>query len=251
VVVDPATGYLYVSNIESKPDEYWANDGKGFISRLKPDGKVDAIRWRTSTPKCVLNAPKGMCIVGRTLYVADNSRVVTFSLTGAGTGVIKVPGAKQLNDMATDGKAPYVSDTETGKVYRLDVSGRGKHHVIRGPKSVNGIAFWKGRMYGVSWDLHDVYELDPSGKSDPKPFGLARHFQNLDGIEVLGDGSFVVSDFTGNQVCLIAPNRKSVAQVAACESPADIGLDRKRMRVYAPLFMKDEIKVYGLRQGPR
>jgi sugar lactone lactonase YvrE len=250
-VVDPVTGYLYVSNIESKPGEYWAADGQGFISRLKPDGKVDALRWRDSSPKCVLNAPKGMCIVGRTLYVADIDRVVKFSLTSAASGVIKVPGAKRLNDMASDGKAPYVSDTEAGKIYRLDTSGRGAHKLIQSPKSVNGIAFGRGKMFAVSWDLHDIYEVDPSGRRAPKAFGLAKHFTNLDGIEVLADGSFVVSDFYGNQICMVSASRKNVRKVATCESPADIGIDRKGGRLFAPLFLKDQIKVYNIQAEKR
>lgn len=89
----PETGCLYVSNIEAPPDEYWSDNGKGFISRLHPDGTV---------------------------------------------------------------------------------------------------------------------EIDTSGKQPPQPFGLADHFTNLDGIEVLEDGTFIVSDFVGDKVCLISPDRKTV-----------------------------------------
>jgi hypothetical protein len=27
-------------------------------------------------------------------------------------------------------------------------------------------------MFGVSWDLHEVYELDPTGKNEPVPLDL-------------------------------------------------------------------------------
>lgn len=251
VVVDEATGYLYVSNINGKEETWWSDDGDGFVSRLKPDGTVDQLRWRISTRQVPLNGPKGMCILGRTLYVADNTRVVAYSLTGTQSRVIPVPGARRLNDMATDGRYAYVSDTQTGTIYRLDLGSRHAHRTIQGPPSVNGITFGGGKMYAVSWDRHDVYEVDPTGQRPPRAFGLARWFKNLDGIEVLPDGSFLVSDFTGNQVCMISSGRQRVEKVASVVSPADIGLDRKRMRVFVPLFMRDTVKIYTLGQRRR
>jgi len=118
--------------------------------------------------------------------------------------------------------------------------------VIKAPEAVNGITFHDGRMYAVSWKLHEIYELDPSGKAEPKPFGLASHFAGLDGIEVLEGGTFVVSDFAGNKVCTISPDRKTVRTYLRVQSPADIGIDRKRGLLYVPLFMKNRVCTYEL-----
>jgi hypothetical protein len=101
-------------------------------------------------------------------------------------------------------------------------------------------------MFAVSWDLHEVFELDPTGDRPPQPFGVAEHFTNLDGIVVLDDGTFVVSDFTGNKVFAIARDRKTVYILAEIESPADIGLDRKRRLLYVPSFMGDRVFVFKL-----
>jgi sugar lactone lactonase YvrE len=137
----------------------------------------------------------------------------------------------------------FVSDTEAGKVFAYDPNG---WREIKAPKGVNGITFFKDRMFAVSWDLHEVYELDAAGKDEPKPFGLAGHFKALDGIEVLDDGTFIVSDFDGGKVCTISPDRKKVDTLLTCESPADIGLDRARGLLYVPQFLKNRVLVFQL-----
>ncbi len=250
VAVDAASGAAFVSNIETSDQGYWVDDGKGFVSRLTPEGRMAALRWADSTKDLPLNAPKGMCVLNGSLYAADNTRVVRLPIAPAAPAarVIAVPGAERLNDMATSRGAVWVSDTAAGKVYRID--SQGKVNTIRAPAGVNGITFAKGSMFAVSWDLHDVYELDPTGLRDPKPFGLASHFKNLDGIEVLDDGTLVVSDFTGGKVCAIDPDRKTVRTLLGAETPADIGLDRQRGILYVPMLTKNRVGVYRLAERP-
>jgi len=245
VVVDPATGAAYVSNCESASGAYWAQDGTGFISRLEPGGKMGTLRWRNSTRQLPLNGPKGMCITGGTLYVADITRVVAYPLKGAAAPhAVKGVAGRRLNDMATDGKLAYVSDTAAGKIIKFDRKGS---VAIKAPKSVNGITFSKGRMFAVSWGRHEVYELDPEGTADPKPFGLARHFRSLDGIEVLDDGTFVVSDYVAGTVYTISPDRRTVRTlIEGLKTPADIGLDRKRGLLYVPQLEHNRVAVYKL-----
>lgn len=244
-VVDPASGLVYVSNIATAREEHWTDDGTGFISRLKAGGIADVMKWKDSTAALPLNGPKGMCIVAGRLYVADNTRVVCYPLAGDEPGRrIEIPGARRLNDMAADGTSAYVSDTATGKIYGIDP--QGKISELKGPPSANGITFFKGRMFGVSWDLHEVYELDPTGKEEPKPFGLAKHFKNLDGIEVLDDGTFLVSDFTGGKVFAVSSDRKTVQAILSIRSPADIGLDRQRSLLYVPSLQANVVSAYKL-----
>ena len=94
--------------------------------------------------------------------------------------------------------------------------------------------------------FRSVYELDPSGDNPPVAFGLAEHFTNLDGIEVLDDGTFIVSDFKGNKVCSISADRKTVETLAELDSPADIGIDRSRNLLYVPQFMQNKAVIYKL-----
>ena len=68
VVVDPATGSLYVSNIAGA---IMQKDGNGFIAKLNGDGKVVTREWVKG-----LDAPTGLALHDRTLYVADIDQLV-------------------------------------------------------------------------------------------------------------------------------------------------------------------------------
>ena len=243
-LVDTQTGKVYVSNMDTDAAAYWKDDGKGFISLLAPGGTPRDVRWRASTEEVPIHSPKGMAIFNRVLYVADNTRVLGFPLTDAG-GVTPVEGpeGEHLNDVATDGEAVYVSDTAAGVIYRMAKDGVTR---VKAPAGVNGITFFKEKMYAVSWDLHEVYELDPTGEGDPVPKGLADHFTTPDGIEVLNDGTILVSDMHGNRVAAISPDRTHVYTLVALDTPADIGLDRDRMLLYVPQFERDVVTVCRL-----
>jgi DNA-binding beta-propeller fold protein YncE len=243
-LVDTQTGKVFVSNMDTDSGAYWADDGKGSIALLAPGGTPIDIRWQVSTKDVPMHSPKGMTIYNRVLYVADNSRVLGFPLTEArGVKPLKGPTGEHLNDMATDGEAVYVSDTAAGVVYRMAPDGVTR---VKAPAGVNGITCFKEKMYAVSWDLHEVYELDPTGQGDPVPMGLSGHFTTPDGIEVLDDGTILVSDMHGNRVAAIAPDRKHVYTLVEIETPADIGLDRDRMLLYIPQFERDCITVCRL-----
>jgi hypothetical protein len=241
VLVDEQTAAAYVSNIVPSAEGPWADDGNAFISLLKPSGKMDTLKWRASTPQAPLNAPKGLCLLKGDLYAADNSRVACFS-EGGGFRQIAVPGAKMLNDMADDGADAYVSDTATGRIWRLGKPPK----VVAEVPSANGITFHRGRMLAVSWEQHEVYEVDPEGGKPPKPLGLAKNFRNLDGIEVLDDGTILVSDFTANKVYAISPDRKTVRVLIEVRTPADIGLARRAGLLYVPSFDGNKVFVYRL-----
>ncbi len=247
VLPEPETGSFFVSNIDAGPDTYWSDDGVGFISRYTVD-REGSLRWVDSSPGALLHSPKGMCRLGDWLFFTDNSRLMRCDArTGAGLTQV-ADGFENANDLATDGKDVWLSDSGVacgGQVWCIAPDGSSRRQVPA-PQRVNGLTFHGGRLYAVSWDLHDVYELDPAGRGAPVPFGLGKHFTNLDGIEVLDDGTFLVSDFTGNRLCAIAPDRGRVRVLARVRSPADIGLDRARGLLYAPLFMEDRVVVFRI-----
>jgi len=238
-------GVVYVSNIESLPGEYWTDDSKGHVSLLNPDGSVKTLRWLESQPSALLHGPKGMCLLGEHLYFTDNTRLMRCTLDG-GTPEVVADGFGKANDLVANGGSVWVSDTRHGKVFA--VSPAGELREIPAPEGANGLAFHGGRMYAVSWSLHEIYELDPTGKNEPQAFGLADHFTNLDGIEVLADGTLIVSDFMGNKVCTVSPDRSTVRTLVEITSPADIGLNRAEGVLYIPHFMEDKLSVYRLGQ---
>src|SRR5262245_724911 len=113
VVKDPATGAIYVSNIAGAVMQ---KDGNGFIARLKPDGTIIERQWVRG-----LNAPTGLALHDRTLYVADVDELLEIN---AASGEIlnrhPAEGAIFLNDVAVDQDGTvYVSDTPMNAIWRL------------------------------------------------------------------------------------------------------------------------------------
>lgn len=187
-----------------------------------------------------------MCILDGWLYANDSTRVRrckvdepnTLEDTGISVGT-------KYNDLATDGTHLCISDMGKGIVLKVDPK-TGDEQEIPAPEGVNGVTAHNGKLFAVSWTQHEVYELDPKGEADPISFGLADNFTNLDGIEVLDDGSFIISDFKGNKVDLLEADRKTLRTLIEIESPADIGIDRQKYLLYVPQFKKDKVVVYEL-----
>jgi len=245
----PERGVVFVSNIETATRGYWRKDRRGFLSLLKftpPDTwKPAPLEWIRSAGAVPLNAPKGLCYFKGKLYAADIDRVIEIPLDAPQKGrTLRILRALQLNDMATDGRYVYVSDTAAGCVYRLNMTGYG-HRRIPAPSYVNGITFYNGRMYAVGWQTHEVYILDPEGRKQPVPLGVAGAFWSLDGIELLDDETILVSDFTRGRVCWIDRNRR-VHTLVEMETPADIGIDRQNLLLYVPSFERDEVRIFRL-----
>ena len=107
---DPDQKVWFVANINGTPS---AKDNNGFISRLKPDGSVETLKFIEGKKKGVtLNGPKGMAIVGDTLWVCDIDAVRGFNRkTGALVANIKVPGAMFINDITPGPDGLYATDT--------------------------------------------------------------------------------------------------------------------------------------------
>ena len=102
---------FYVSNLGGDPT---TKDGNGFISRLKADGTVDALRWVTG-----LDAPKGTGVAGDRLWVTDIDRLVEIDTAkGAIVNTYAIPGAKFLNDLAIAGDGRiFIADTFGNAIY--------------------------------------------------------------------------------------------------------------------------------------
>ena len=113
VVVDPATGAIYVSNIVGAVMQ---KDGNGFIAKLNGDGKVVTRQWVKGS-----YSPTGLALHDRTLYVADVDQLVEIN-AASGEIVKRYPakGATFLNDVAIDPDGTvYVSDTPSNTIWRL------------------------------------------------------------------------------------------------------------------------------------
>jgi hypothetical protein len=245
--VNPADGTVYISNIFAvSRDKVGALDANGFISLLEAGGKVKEYQSITGTKALPVHGPSGMCFFKGYLYFNDRNTLKRRPLSGGPNEVVEMPSSKGFNDAACDDKYVYVSGDDA--IYRVDVKGNGSKFLDL--KGVNGIKGWKGKLFAVTTagDNSDLYELDPNGKKAPQAFGLAPKFAGIDGIEVLPDGTFLITDCHGHKIYTVAPDRKTVKLVAeGLEYPADLGIDFDRGYVYVPQFFMGTVEVYRLK----
>ena len=207
-----------------------------------------ALHWLGSGPGAVLNDPKGLAVFGGHLYICDNKRLLRAPVDLSGPLEEVTLGAEAVPaDPLAFGDHLYVGCGGKEKViYKIHRSGSVSK--IKGVESINGLTQHEGRLYCVTWATHEIYEIDPDGKEDPVPFGLAGRFVNLDGIDVLGDGTFVISDFKAERIYTIAPDRTTMKVLAEVESPADIIVDHRRGLLYVPSYFGGKATIYRLRQ---
>ncbi len=242
------TGDIAISNIQTEDASYWADDGRAYIALADIRGKLKKRFWIQSTPALSFSGPKGMCVCQGKLYFTDNQ---TLKRCDAGTGKnLEVIGGlfgERFNDLASDGKAVWVSDVGASKI--LCVKPDGTYRAVKSPPNPNGVTYWGGKIFVLSWTEHDIFEVDPAGLKPPQPFGLSDHFVSPDGIEVLDDGTFIVSDWNGHKVQAVTPDRKTVYTLMETDTPADIGVDRKNNLLFVPQFKKDKGLIFQLKQS--
>jgi sugar lactone lactonase YvrE len=258
VLYDDVNDVYIVSNINGKPLEA---DNNGFITKLSPSGKVDTLRWiEGGKNKVTLNAPKGLVIIGDTLYVTDLDTVRLFDRkSGAPTGEVKVPGAVFLNDLAatTDGRV-IVSDTGmkagakggfepagTDAIYAIDKAKKlttiAKAKDLAAP---NGVYWAADKTWVSSFSSSELYALDAKGKkSDVQKLPKG----SLDGIVALPSGDLLVASWEANAIYRGKPGGDFTPVIENVKSPADIGYDAKRGRVLVPLFESNEVQVYEVK----
>jgi DNA-binding beta-propeller fold protein YncE len=246
--VSPVDGTVYVANLHAlSRTTVGALDSNGFISTLAPGGKLTEYESIKGTPELPIHGAAGMCFFKGYLYFNDRNGLKRRKLDGSGpVEAVSVPGSKSFNDAGCDDN--YVYMTGENSIYRVDAEGKSDKFLTL--KGVNGIKSFKGKLFAVTTakDESDVYELDPAGKEAPKPFGLAPKFKGIDGIVVLPDGTFIITDCHGHKVYSIGPDRKTVKLLAeGLEYPADLDVDFERRLVYVPQFFRGTVEVYRLK----
>ncbi len=245
---DPDQDVYFVSNWGTGPTD--AKDNNGFVSRLSPDGGVENLRFIAGGAKgATLHSPRGMTIVGDTLWVVDADAVRAFNRrTGAPLATIDFSRFKLgfLNDIAASPDALYVTDTGTDHIYRI---ARGAITValhdsaLGGP---NGITWDRERNQFVvvpymrgsaisSWTAGNA-SLTEIGRSSGAKF---------DGVEILSGNRVLVASQRDSSIHLFA-NGAGRPIIKTGGAPADIGVDTKRNRVAIPFVDRNLVEIWQL-----
>jgi sugar lactone lactonase YvrE len=259
VLHDSLQDVYFVSNINGSPT---AKDNNGFISRVRPDGAVENLKFiEGGRAGVTLNAPKGLAVLGDTLWVTDIDAVRAFNArTGAPVDSVKFDsvGAVFLNDIAiAPTGAIYITDTGI----RFDDVGNvlhpGPDRIFRvGPDRKVTVAVrgdTLGRPNGITLDAvgRRFIVVQFGGKAvmawkpgDRAPTVVARGAGGFDGVEIVG-GKIVVSSWTDSSITRF-DSTQGTKIITGVPSPADIGYDAKRKRLLVPVFTGNRVEVWQL-----
>ncbi len=259
VLYDSAQDIYFVSNINGNPT---AKDGNGFISRVRPDGAVENLKFIEGGKNGVtLNGPKGLALQGDTLWVADIDFVRSFDArTGAPRDSVNLStlGAVFLNDVVvTPTGAVYITDTGI----KFDDVGKALHpgpdRIFRiGPDRKVSIAAQGdtlGEPNGITLDAagKQFIVVSNGGKSvfawtpeDKAPKVIAKGAGGFDGVEIV-NGRILVSSWNDSTVSAYETGQE-VKIITGVPSPADIGVDRKRNRILIPIFTGNRVEIWQL-----
>ena len=254
---DSVNDVFYVSNINGSP---LGKDNNGFISRMKSDGTIDSLELVAGGRGGVtLNAPKGLALIGDTLWVADIDAVRAFNVhTGAAVATVDLSPfhALFLNDICVGGDgALYITDSGlkmsagamthvagSDRIFRIDAA----HHATIALASdslhwPNGITWDKSgnRFIVVPYDKVPQILAWRPGTSQPVIIGYGSG--QYDGVEILADRRLIVTSWADSTVSIRDGNVRTVIRELA--SPADIGIDTRRMHIAVPQLTKDRVQI--------
>ena len=241
VVADPEDGSYYVSNINGDPS---VKDGNGYISKISSNANIVTQKYIGGTKENpLLDAPKGLAILGKRIFVTDIDSVKIFDkesrnlLAVVDCQPLKV---KFLNDIATDGQnIVYVSDMLTDRILKINANDPYEPSVflesplLAKPNGVMVNPKTKNLMV-VTLGGGEVLEIDDSKKIHILKKGL----KVLDGIDYDNEGNLYVSSFEKGEIYQIGRMGRGplMTYLSNLTTPADISFDRQRNQLLIPSF---------------
>ncbi len=249
-IYDENSGYYFISNVNGESLE--KNDN-GYISKMTGKLKlIDDFFIDGSKDGITLNAPKGMTVYNKILYVTDIDAVRGFDvITGKKLVTIenslKSNGAKSLNDITNDNKGNlYVTDTMAGLIYKIDTNNKNEVSVFSEIESPNGICYDKNKdkLYVALWEGKGVYKLSTSGIVESMT--MFDEIGNLDGVDIY-NGEIYISDFTEGIIYKFKEGTNELNVVKeGLKTPADINIDRVNKKLLIPLITAQDYETVEL-----
>lgn len=220
----------------------WGFDGNGYISKMDKSGKIVDLEWITG-----LNAPKGMGIVGSSLFIADINALVEANIeTGKIINKIELDGKPDLNDVTFgDDGTIYVSGSGSNTIYKLQ--NNTLHPIFKGNdgECFNGLFWEKDRMLLLTSNSSNFYEIT---WTIMEPSILSENMGHGNGIAPVGDGGYICTSWKGivNYVSANGKITKLLDTETLGENAADCDFCIDEQILYLPTFFKNRVKAYKL-----
>jgi hypothetical protein len=245
---------LYVSNVgkELKPT---LKDGDGFISKLDVNGKIQELHFIDG-----LDAPKGMGIVGNTLFVADINILRGFDLsTKKEVFNIVFEGVNFLNDITVkDANTLFIGASDTSTIYEVNISNK-SYKKLMDFTVANGLFYEDGILYAAQLGSTTQNMFDGKGKlykidlKDNNKLTQLGTFEGvLDGVHKVGNKVYV-SDW-GNakktgiiRVYDLETKKESVLEAELFMGAADFWIDEKSKKVFMPQMIGNKVTIFDLK----
>ncbi len=245
---------LYVSNVgkELKPT---LKDGDGFISKLDINGNIKELHFIDG-----LNAPKGMGIVGNTLFVADIATLRGFDLsTKKEVFNVVFEGVNFLNDITVkDSNTLFIGASDTSAIYEVNISNK-SYKKLMDFTVANGLFYEDGILYtaqlgSTTQNMFDgkgkLYKIDL--KDNNKLTQLGTFEGVLDGVHKVGNKVYV-SDW-GNakktgiiRVYDLETKKESVLETELFMGAADFWIDEKSKKIFMPQMIGGKVTIFDLK----
>ena len=208
-----------------------------------------------------LNAAKGLRSHAGRLWVSDISQLVEIDITqGRILRRIDVPDAQFLNDVACDAEgAVYVADTFGAKIYRyredrVEVFAEGEE--LEHP---NGLLVVDDALLVAAWGRPEgdvgtkvpgrLFALDL--KTAHKSLITTEPLGNLDGLERVAEGRYLVSDWNSGKILYVTRAGGSRLVMQLPKGAADIGYIPDQRVLIVPQMLGNRVTAFRLTQPER
>jgi len=249
VVEDPATGVIYVSNINGAVMQ---KDGNGFISRLTADGKMLERQWVKG-----LNSPTGLALHDRTLYAADVDQLI--EINAASGEILKrydAKGAVFLNDVVVDDDGiVYVSDTPMNTIWRLKDGSfepwlandalNGPNGLLIQGKTLIVASLGKVQSQGQKKELGTLLAVSLDDQKVSK-VGKGELIGNLDGLQAIQPGVYLVTDWAQGALYRVDAKGKVDELIDLNQGSADLSYLPGKKMLLIPMMLDNSLVAYRL-----
>ncbi len=249
VIIDPETGSYYVSNIVG---DRLARDGNGYVSKITSNGNTLIRKYVGGKPeKPILDAPKGLLLAGRYLYVVDIDKLKVFDKQTA-KPILTVDmapyGATDLNDIAVDASGQlYVSDRSAGKIFSVNASKNYEVSLFSEDALLNepnGLAVnpRTRNLMVVTRETGKILELDASRRVHILKKGL----RQLDGIDYDVEGNLYVASIENGEIYKIPFYGRGALStyISSLLGPTGISYDRKKYEIVVASSKSSTVTTY-------